>query len=84
MSLLFLDFDLYEPTAKALELFLPRMPAGAVLAFDQLHAAEWPGETQALLDRVDVSRLQLRRFAFSSISYAVVTGHERPERPERA
>ena len=28
VSLLYIDFDLREPTAKALELFLPRMPAG--------------------------------------------------------
>ncbi|GAB2904038.1 hypothetical protein GCM10027202_36390 [Microvirgula curvata] len=29
ISLLYLDFDLYEPTKKALELFLLRMPKGA-------------------------------------------------------
>jgi hypothetical protein len=34
VSLLFLDFDLYEPTVTALETFLPRMPRGAILAFD--------------------------------------------------
>src|SRR5581483_2909861 len=36
VSLLFLDLDLYEPTKLALEQFLPRMPRGAVLAFDEL------------------------------------------------
>src|SRR5262245_25220151 len=34
VSLLYLDFDLYEPTKVALEQFLPRMPRGAVVAFD--------------------------------------------------
>ena len=29
VSLLFMDFDLYEPTKVALEHFLPRMPKGA-------------------------------------------------------
>jgi hypothetical protein len=76
VSLMHLDFDVYEPTAKALELFLPLMPAGAVLAFDEAHAVEWPGETQALLKHLDLPRLRLQRFPFTSISYAVLTGEE--------
>ncbi len=35
VSLLFMDFDLYEPTRVALEHFLPRMPRGAIVAFDE-------------------------------------------------
>src|SRR6185436_18354913 len=31
ISLLFMDFDLHEPTKVALQHFLPRMPKGAVL-----------------------------------------------------
>lgn len=50
ISLLFMDFDLYEPSRIALENFVPRMPRGAVLAFDELDNPLWPGETQALLD----------------------------------
>ena len=48
--MLFLDFDLYEPTRVALEHFLPRMPNGAVLAFDELDNPLWPGETLAMLE----------------------------------
>jgi hypothetical protein len=62
VSLLFLDFDLYEPTKVALENFLPRMPKGAVIAFDELDNPIWPGETQALLDTVGINHLELRRF----------------------
>ena len=62
VSLLFLDFDLYEPTKVALENFLPRMPKGAVIAFDELDNPIWPGETQALLDSVGINKLELRRF----------------------
>jgi hypothetical protein len=62
ISLLFLDFDLYEPTKVAIEDFLPRMPKGAVVAFDELDNPIWPGETQALLDTVGINRLELRRF----------------------
>ncbi len=36
VSLLYLDFDLYEPTKVALDTFLPRMPKGAIIAFDEL------------------------------------------------
>ncbi len=36
ISLLFLDFDLYKPTKVALEKFVPKMPKGAVIAFDEL------------------------------------------------
>jgi len=50
VSLLFLDFDLYEPTRVALENFVPRMPRGAVVAFDELDNPLWPGETLAALE----------------------------------
>lgn len=73
VSLLFLDLDLYEPTATALRHFLPRMPKGAVLAFDELDNPLWPGETSALLDEVGMGRLELRRFEFDPyIGYAVL------------
>ena len=45
MSLLFIDCDLYEPTRAALRAFLPRMPKGAIVAFDELDNPIWPGET---------------------------------------
>lgn len=61
VSLLFLDLDLYEPTKLAIEAFLPRMPKGAVIAFDELDNPMWPGETLALLDSTGIGRLQIRR-----------------------
>ncbi len=62
VSLLYMDFDLYEPTLVALKHFLPRMPRGAVLAFDEVNIPDWPGETQALLDTVGaLPTLELRR-----------------------
>jgi hypothetical protein len=76
VSLLYLDFDLRDPTARALELFLPRMPAGAVLAFDQTNAADWPGETTALIDTIGLRHLRLERLPITSISWAVLTGNE--------
>jgi len=73
VSLLFLDLDLYEPTRVALRALLPRMPKGAVLAFDELDNPLWPGETSAVLDEVGLGRLALRRFDFDPyIGYAVL------------
>lgn len=73
VSLLFLDMDLYEPTKAALEHFLPRMPKGAVLAFDELDNPMWPGETLALLDAVGAGRLRLQRLEWDPyISFAVL------------
>jgi len=73
VALLYLDFDLYEPTRLALEVFVPRMPKGAIIAFDQLNQRHWPGETRALLEAIGVRSLRLQRFPFQpQISYAVL------------
>lgn len=53
VSLLYLDFDIFEPTVTALKNFLPRMPSGAVIAFDELHNPDWPGETMAFLQEMN-------------------------------
>jgi hypothetical protein len=73
VSLLFLDLDLYQPTKVAVEQFLPRMPKGAVIAFDELDNPMWPGETLALLDTIGVRKLELRRLEWDPyISYAIL------------
>ena len=71
VSLLFLDFDLYEPTRAALEHFMPRMPKGAIIAFDELDNPLWPGETRAMLELFKSMRLELRRLPFDPyVAYA--------------
>jgi hypothetical protein len=73
VSLLFLDFDLYEPTRAALEAFLPRMPRGAVVAFDELGSPQWPGETLAVEHALGIANLRLRRLEpYMGVSYAVI------------
>lgn len=73
VSLLFLDFDLYEPTKVAIEHFLPRMPKGAIIAFDELDNPLWPGETMALLETIGANRLQIERLPFDPyIGFAVI------------
>ena len=73
ISLLYLDFDIYEPTKTALDTFLPRMPKGSILAFDELNAASFPGETLALLEKLGIKNVQLLKTPFDSyISYAIL------------
>jgi hypothetical protein len=73
VSLLFLDMDLFEPTQKALELFLPRMPKGAVVAFDELDNPMWPGETLALAESIGINKLNIRRLEWDPyIGFAVL------------
>lgn len=72
VSLLYLDFDLYEPTKAALEYLYPRVVGGGIVAFDELNCAEFPGETTALLETVDLGQIRLCRFPFDPyISYFV-------------
>ena len=73
VAMLYLDFDVYEPTKVALETFLPRMPKGAVIGFDELNDATWPGETLAVLESVGLRNLRIRRSPITSqFSYAVL------------
>ena len=73
VSLLFLDFDLYDPTKAAIEHFFPRIPKGGIIAFDELDNPLWPGETLALLDGIGINRLRIERMEFDPyIGFAVV------------
>ena len=73
VSLLHLDADLYTPTKAALETFLPRMPKGAIVAFDELNMDLFPGETLAVMETMGIDRINLKRFPYAtSLSYAVL------------
>lgn len=73
VALLYLDVDLYEPTKAALETFLPRMPKGAIVAFDELNAQMFPGETDAAAEVIGLNKMRLERFPFDPyISFYVV------------
>lgn len=73
ISLLFLDVDLYEPTKVAIEHFVPRMPKGSVLAFDELDNPLWPGETLATFETLGLRNLELKRFEWDPyIAYVVL------------
>jgi hypothetical protein len=72
VSLLYLDFDIYEPTKVALQEIIPRVVKGGVVAFDELNCAEFAGETIAMLEEMDLQKVELRRFPIDPyISYFI-------------
>ena len=73
ISMLYIDVDLYAPTKKALEVFLPRMPKGSLIAFDELNHPKWPGETLAFLEKFDIKKYDLRTARYQPrLSYLVL------------
>lgn len=74
IALLFLDFDLYEPSKTALKHFLPLIPKGGIIAFDEINNEGWPGETAALLETIgSLNKVKIEKFSFdSNISYIVI------------
>jgi len=64
VTLLFLDFDIYQPTKVALDYFLPRMSKGGIIAFDQLNNPDWPGETLAYLEKTKLKKYKLENLNF--------------------
>lgn len=73
ISMLYLDFDIYEPTMVALKNFLPRIPKGGVIAFDELNNPDWPGETMAFLKSMSINSSKLKLFPYEpNISYIIL------------
>jgi len=73
VSMLYLDFDLYEPTKIALETLIPRMPKGAMIVFDDLDSKVWQGATTAVCDSIGINNLRIQRSRISPrISYAII------------
>ncbi|HYZ85786.1 MAG TPA: TylF/MycF/NovP-related O-methyltransferase [Bryobacteraceae bacterium] len=72
ISLMYLDFDIYEPTRVALEHLYPRVVKGGIVAFDELNTREFPGETSALAETIGIGNVRLRRSTMDPyISYFV-------------
>ncbi|MFW3899793.1 TylF/MycF/NovP-related O-methyltransferase [Pseudomonas bharatica] len=70
VAMLILDTDLYSSTKVALETFLPYMPKGAIVVLDEVAYRNFPGETAALRDVLDLNKVELKRLPFdSSVGY---------------
>ncbi len=64
IALLYIDFDLYEPTLAALTHLLPLVCKGGVVAFDEFNYDRFAGETAAFKEILDVRQISLKRFYF--------------------
>lgn len=74
VSLLFLDFDIYQPTKTALENLVSRIPKGGIIAFDEINNEYWKGETIAALEFFKTfNNFEIKKFEFDpNIAYIVV------------
>ena len=61
ISLVYIDVALYEPTKLILEKCLPRLAKGGLIVFDQLNAAEYPGETIAFREELGLGKYKIQR-----------------------
>lgn len=66
ISLLVLDFDLYAPTKVALEAFVPLMPKGGIIVFDELGQKRWSGETEAMKEVFEVNKIKIEKFSYDT------------------
>jgi len=64
IALLYIDFDIYEPTKVAIQELLPLVPKGGIVAFDELNAKKWSGETEAVKELLQLDTLKLQKFYF--------------------
>jgi hypothetical protein len=73
VSLLMIDFDIYDPCKVALDNFLSVMPKGSILVFDELNNPDWPGETQAFLENKKIKYSKINSFEHDpNISYLII------------
>jgi hypothetical protein len=72
VALAYFDMDLHDPTKECIELLRPHMPAGSVLAFDELMHPDFPGEAVALKSTVDITQHRIQRLPWSPYPAFVV------------
>lgn len=64
VALAFFDMALYKPTKACLEAIRPRLVRGSVLAFDEINAPEYPGETVAMAEIMGMTSHEIYRSKF--------------------
>lgn len=65
VALTYFDMDIYRPTREALQALLPHLTRGSIIGFDELCLREFPGETLALKEVLDISKHRLIRSPYS-------------------
>jgi hypothetical protein len=64
IALAYFDMQLYKPTKECLEAIRPHLTKGSVIAMDEINSPEFPGETIALKEVWDISKLKIIRSQF--------------------
>jgi hypothetical protein len=64
IALLYLDFDIYAPTAVALKHLLPLVPKGGIVGLDEVNSKKWAGETIALKETLAIGDIRLQKFHY--------------------
>ncbi len=73
VALAYFDLDICEPTRACLDLLLPQLTRGSVLAFDELNCPKFPGETLAMMEVLCLDKYAIRRSPLNPlISYMIV------------
>lgn len=66
------DMDIYKPTKEALKAIKPKLIKGSLLVFDELNCSEFPGETKALAEVLELNNLKLNHYSHQpSCAWAV-------------
>tara|TARA_B100000989_G_scaffold87695_1_gene63244 strand:- start:42724 stop:43482 length:759 start_codon:yes stop_codon:yes gene_type:complete len=72
ISLVYFDFDLFEPTLECLKIIKNRLVKGSIIAFDELNDHDSPGETLAVMKEIGLNNIKLKRHKYASrVSYFV-------------
>jgi hypothetical protein len=68
----YFDMDIYKPTKECLSTLKKYLVKGAVIAFDELCMEQFPGETKAFMEELDIAQRKLYRSPNSNyVSYIV-------------
>lgn len=62
VAMVIFDMDIYKPTKDALEAIKPRLTKGSLLVFDELNHPQFPGETEALDEVLELNKLKLNHY----------------------
>lgn len=68
LSMVYFDFDIYEPTYECLKAIKPYLNRGCVIGFDEINDREWPGETAALREVLGTSSFEILHSPFRANS----------------
>lgn len=71
-SLIYMDFDIYEPTKEVLNMIKNRVTKGTIIGFDELCIEGWPGETEAFMEIFGSKNFRIERNIYSSAQSFIV------------